>query len=88
MSHRHHVVTAKAAKAIPLPGLTGGEEIQECIAACVARHASCIQTLFHCPSAAGSTARDLRCAEACACCAGMLHQAHAVLDRRALNDGW
>ena len=115
------------------------EEVEECITACVACQAICLQTVFYCLKIGGARAsadhvrmlldcaemcrstvhfmfagsafqsrvcalcsevckrceascramgeaQDLRCAEACHCCALMLHQAHHVQDS-TLNDG-
>ena len=116
------------------------EEVEDCITACVACEAICLQTVYHCLKIGGARAaadhirtlldcsemcrstvhfmlaesafqsrvcalcsevcrrceaacralgeaQDLRCAEACHCCAVMLHQAHHPHDP-TLSEGW
>lgn len=122
------------------PALMMRDEVEDCITACVACHAICLQTVYHCLKAGGSRAsaehigtlldcaemcrstvhfmfagsafesricalcsevcrrceaacrtmgeaQDLRCAEACHCCAVMLHHVHHVQDP-TLSEGW
>lgn len=142
MAHRHDAVSAWRDEPPKSGSSPLGEAIEDCVAACVGCHATCVQTVLHCIARDGSRTHarhiqtlldcaelcqmavrfmfansafqsrvcalcadacraceaacrasgdphDLRCAEACVCCADMLHRAYTALDAsRSLADGW
>ena len=141
MTVRRNTHGTRSTERPEIPALGLDPDLESCVAACVACHAICLETVFQCLAAGRERAaarhvrilldcaelcesavhfmfarsplqsricalcadacraceracrdmggpQDLRCAEACACCAVMLHHAHGQSTGSLPSDAW